>query len=98
MSAYMGEWYSFEGRMLDHFNARHTEAAKFGVGIPSTQATRLLEARGEPEGGGIREYLFNLGQDKRVSECWSMAREKHERCVGEFVTCKDRVAREGWAK
>jgi hypothetical protein len=93
----MGEWHVFEGKILQRFVARHTESAKFGVGMPSTSATKLLEAQGEPGEGGILAYVDALGKDRRVREAWGLACEKHERCVREFVNVKERTKVEGFA-
>jgi hypothetical protein len=97
MSAYMGEWYNFEDRMLRHHVGRHAEASKFGTGMPSLPATKLLEAQGEPADGGIGTYYEGLVKDRRVRECWDLACEKHEKCLREFIGVKERMKVDGFA-
>jgi hypothetical protein len=97
MSAYMGEWWAFEDRVLRHLDARHGHDARFGRGVPSTSATRLLEAQGEPGGQGVEAYVEARLQDRRVREGWMAACDRHERCVGEFAATKRRVKAEGFA-
>jgi hypothetical protein len=95
VSAYMGEWWLFEDRVLRHLDARHGHDARFGKGVPSTGATRLLEAQGEPGGQGVEAYVEARLQDRRVREGWMAACDRHERCVAEFAATKRRVKAEG---
>jgi hypothetical protein len=97
MSAYMGLWFRFEGQMLQHFAARHAEASKFGTGVPSPSGTRLIEAQGEPEGGGLGAYLEGRKKDRRIRERWLLASERHELGVEEFLRMKARLKNEGFA-
>jgi hypothetical protein len=96
MSAYMGEWWAFEERVLRHLDARHAFDARFGRGVPSTAATRLLEAQGEPGGQGVEAYVEARVQDRMVREGWMAACDRHERCVAEFAATKRRVKTEGF--
>lgn len=96
MSVYMGEWYIWDGRIMQHFQTRHNEAAKFGTGPPSTQGTALLEARGDVKDGGIERWLSELEQDRRVRDFWSAACNKHQKTIREFTAIKQRVAKEGF--
>jgi hypothetical protein len=95
MSAYMGEWWAFEEKILRHLDARHAHDARFGKGVPSTAATRLLEAQGEPGGAGLEAYVEARAQDRRVREGWMAGCERHERCVREFAAVKRKVKAEG---
>jgi hypothetical protein len=95
MSVYMGQWYIWDGRILEHLKTRHEEAAKFGTGLPSIQGTTLLEARGDVKEGGIERWEAELEQDRRVRDFWGAACNKHQKCIREFVAVKKRVAAEG---
>ncbi|KAF2675274.1 hypothetical protein BT63DRAFT_420488 [Microthyrium microscopicum] len=96
MSAYMGYWYQFEDKMIQHFATRHVDATKFGTGIPNQAATNLLEASGDIRDGGIERYAETLEQDRRVREFWSSACNRHQKCVMDFVKIKGRVRKEGF--
>jgi hypothetical protein len=93
----MGLWYRFEEQMLQHFTARHTEAAKFGTGVPSISATRLIEAQGEPESGGLGTYFENIKKDRKVRDLWFLASERHQLGIEEFLHVKSRLKNEGFA-
>jgi len=95
MSVYMGEWWVFEDKVLQHFGARHAADARFGTGLPSTEATRLLEAAGEPGAAGIEAYVEARLMDRRLREAWALACDRHERCVAEFAVRKRTVKVEG---
>jgi hypothetical protein len=97
MSVYMGAWHKWEGRIIQHFQKRHADAAKFGTGVPDNSATRLLEATGEPEGGGIGAYLEGRKQDKTLRDKWNVASLRHEKCVEDFEMTKMRIRNEGLA-
>lgn len=94
----MGEWYKYENKILEHFVTRHNDAAKFGTGTPSIPATRLIEARGEPEGGGLGTYMENRRKDRRVREAWNLSCARHELCVEEFNRVKETIRTEGYGK
>jgi len=97
ISAYMGHWYRFEEQILQQLNEHHAAAAKFGTGIPSTTATRLLEAQGEPESGGLGAYFEARKRDRRARELWGLACDRHEQSLHEFLKVKARVRNEGLA-
>lgn len=98
MSVYMGTWHQFETAMVAHFAARNAEAAKFGMGKPDSAATNLLQMQGEPESGGLGRYLDDRKKDKRVRDTWTLACERHELGVEEFLKSKSRIASEGFAR
>jgi hypothetical protein len=95
LSVYMGQWYQFDGRIMDHLQARYKDSAKFGTGVPSIQGTALLEARGDVKEGGIERWEAELEQDRRVRDFWAAACNRHQKCIREFVAVKKRVAAEG---
>jgi hypothetical protein len=97
-SLYMGLWYQFEELILSHLNARHHDSRKFGTGMADVNATRLLDAQGEPVGGGLGAYLQGHRQDQRVQVWWIAAQEKHYTCVEEFVKIKAKIQAEGFAQ
>lgn len=98
MSLYMGQWYQFEEQLGAHFAARHQDSAKFGTGPPNVVATSLLEARGDPVGGGIERYAEALEQDRKLREYWAAAANRHQKCVREFVAVKGRVVLDGFVQ
>ena len=96
ISFYMGTWFQFNDKMLTHFNARHTSAKRFGTGLASTGATRLLEAMGEGSNEeGLDSYITGLQEDVRVRRHWDIACEKHTEAVEAFAAVKARVKSEG---
>jgi hypothetical protein len=96
-SLYMGLWYQFEEQILNHINARHYDSRKFGTGMADVTATRLLDAQGEPAGGGLEAYLQGHKQDQRVQLVWIHAQEKHYKSVEEFVKIKAKIQAEGFS-
>jgi hypothetical protein len=96
MSVYMGSWWQFNNRMLEHFKTRHESAKKFGTGIANTSATKLLEAIGETSNeDGLASYLTGLEEDVRIRHHWDIASEKHREAVEAFAAVKARIKTEG---
>jgi len=58
----------------------------------------LLDAQGEPSGGGLGTYLQNYKHDQRVQVWWIAAQEKHYSCVEEFVKIKAKIQAEGFTQ
>jgi hypothetical protein len=99
MSFYMGKWYGFNDLCLKHFGARHHASEIFGTGIPSTAATKALEAIGEGSAEeGLLSYVKGVEEDVRVRKHWDVASEKHRVAVEEFVKVKERVKVVGLAQ
>jgi hypothetical protein len=99
MSVYMGEFHKFNSAILEHFNTRNKQAARFGIGLPSSEATRLLEMQGETVGGeevGVQSYLKGLVEDEEVRRKWNMALQRHRAIVQGFVNIKERIRKEGF--
>ena len=101
ISVYMGEWHKYNSAILQHFHARNANAARFGTGLPSSEATKLLEMSGEFVAGepvGIRNYLKELKEDEEVRRQWSLACQRHYVVVRHFVEAKDKIARAGFTR
>lgn len=100
----MGAWYQFETKILDHFQARHVSSQRFGVGLPSDSATKLIAMVGEPTGGpnggvtrmGLKAYQRELVEDSRVRKAYSMACERHLSTVEGFIAVKEGIVVNGF--
>ena len=97
MAFYMGQYFTFNDRMLAHFTTRHREAARFGTGNAlvgvqeKARNMELLEALGD-SGDGYASYLRGLQEDVRVQKHWDVAREKHRDAIEALVDLKKKVA------
>lgn len=96
MSVYMGQWHKFEGKILQHFAARHVQDERFGTGLPDPQATVLLEARGATK-DGLEKLMQDMDQDRTIRDFWRSACARHQRGILEFQSVKAAVAKNGWA-
>lgn len=98
MSFYMGKWYQFDERCLNHFRSRHTASSVFGTGSPSISATQALEAIGEGSAEpGFLSYFKGLEEDVRVRKHWDIACERHRVVMQEFAKVKEGVKVNGLA-
>ncbi|QDS67951.1 hypothetical protein FKW77_008927 [Venturia effusa] len=98
VSFYMGKWYQFDERCLNHFRSRHNASTAFGTGSPSISATRALEAIGEGSAEpGFLSYLKGLEEDVRVRKHWDIACEKHREAMQDFAKVKEGVKTNGLA-
>ncbi|KAE9972763.1 hypothetical protein EG328_004810 [Venturia inaequalis] len=98
MSYYMGKWYKFDERCLNHFRSRHNASSAFGTGSPSVPATQALQAIGEGSAEpGFLSYLKGLEEDVRVRKHWDIACERHRVVMQEFAKVKEGVKVNGLA-
>lgn len=86
---YLQAFNSFNGAMLQHFQAREQQvAARMQKGMA------WLEATGDPiAGGGFGSYARDVKEDERVREIWNMGCERHADAVKEFDDVRERVRR-----
>jgi hypothetical protein len=98
MSNYMGSFHKYEHAVLAGFAKRHDEGARFGTGIPSTEATNLLNAKGEPRGQGVLAYAEALREETRVREEWMAATDMYMKTVAGWAFLKQMVVDRGFAK
>jgi hypothetical protein len=101
MTFYMGAYYQFEEKMLQHFNTRHLNARKFGTGGTTHSAggmedadgpMKLLEALADGTGEGYASYLRGLQEDMRVQKHWEVAKERHRDAIEMLLDFKKRIA------
>jgi hypothetical protein len=97
MAFYMGQYYTFDEAMLQHFNARHLTARKFGTGCiepaeVGASAMNLLEALSDGAGDGYASYLRGMQEDVRVQKHWDVARERHRDAIEALLDFKKRIA------
>jgi hypothetical protein len=99
MAFYMGAWYAFDEKMLQHFTTRHLNARKFGTGsategvLAGQSAMNLLEALGDASNGdGFAAYLRGMHEDVRVQKHWDVARERHRDAIEALLDFKKKIA------
>lgn len=86
---YLSAFNSFNGAMLQHFQARDQQAA-----ARMQKGMAWLEATGDPTvGGGFGSYAREVKEDERVREIWNMGCERHADAVKEFDEVRERVRR-----
>jgi curved DNA-binding protein CbpA len=88
-AVYLHAFNKFNGEMLQHFQARHLQAA-----AREQKGTGWLEAAGDlTVGGGFGSYAREVMEDVRVREAWNMGCERQVDAVKEFDEVKDKVKR-----
>lgn len=102
MSFYMGAYFQFEEKMLQHFHTRHLNARKFGTGGTPDSAgggvedadgpMKLLEALADGTGVGYASYLRGLQEDVRVQKHWDVAKDRHRDAIEGLLDFKKRIA------
>jgi hypothetical protein len=84
---YLQAFNSFNGAMLQHFQARDQQAvARMQKGMA------WLEATGDSvAGGGFGSYAREVREDERVRETWNMGCERQRDAVKEFDGVRERI-------
>jgi hypothetical protein len=97
VSAYMGSFFRYEREVLGRLMQRHEEGGRFGKGVPSSEATAMLNARGEPMGKGVLGYAVGLREEREMRFEWERALEEYTRVVTGWGVLKRMVAERGFS-